>query len=228
MKQTLILITLVAFISCGKQETKITDVKKVDIVATEHNSDTEMGKYIDKYKGDKDKIMSVKIGETAVELPIERHNSPLGNLIAKMMYERAASMMTVDAVITNWGGIRRNLFAGDVTVGDVYEILPFDNTAVVLTFTGTQLQAVADAMAKKGGETMYNISFDIVDDKAENVNVKGEKLDAEKTYMIVSNDYLEKGNDRLRPMADHIEAKNLNIQLRQIAIDYIKANPTIK
>lgn len=232
IKHYILSIAILVFSSCTQQSNdataKIISIKKIDIVADSvSNPEGVMGKYIAKYKTEKDKKMNVKIGYTSVDMPLERHSSPLGDFVAFMLWQRANSIVQTDMAITNSGGIRRNLFAGDITVGDVYEILPFDNMAVVLTFQGSEIQNIADAMALKGGEAMYGISFDIVDGKALGVKINGKTLDTNRSYTVVTNDYLAKGNDQIAPMANHTKAQDLNLLLRDIAVEYIIRNASV-
>lgn len=46
---------------------------------------------------------------------------------------------TVDAAITNGGGIRATIKAGDITKKDVNTVLPFGNTLSIVKVTGTEL-----------------------------------------------------------------------------------------
>ncbi len=217
---TITIATTLALASCTPKQAHIVDIKKIDIIALPTNANSEIGKYIDKYKTDKDAKMSAVLSYTDTDLKIAQHDSPLGNLIAQIILDRANTITPTDACITNCGGIRRNLYKGNITLGDIFEILPFDNTAVTLRFTGSQLQKVADAMAKKGGEAMAGISFDIVDNKAANIKINGKNLIPDKQYNIVTNNYLAAGNDRLEPMANHIALHDLQLNLRDIAIDF--------
>jgi 5'-nucleotidase len=43
-------------------------------------------------------------------------------------------------IVMNGGGIRRRLFKGPITYGDLYELSPFDNVAVLVKMTGRQLR----------------------------------------------------------------------------------------
>lgn len=46
-----------------------------------------------------------------------------------------------DVAIVNAGGIRQDIQAGDITMGDVIGLLPFNNQIVEMSLTGAQLQA---------------------------------------------------------------------------------------
>jgi 2',3'-cyclic-nucleotide 2'-phosphodiesterase (5'-nucleotidase family) len=80
--------------------------------------------------------------------------------------------------IHNTGGIRATIGAGDVTYGDVYKALTFDNYVVVLDVTGSQLKAwLANYVYVEGFE-----GSQFTDDGTSIVNSK--------TYKIVTINYL--------------------------------------
>ena len=132
-------------------------------------------------------------------------------------------MKWTQVAFSNNGGIRRTLFAGEITMGDIYEILPFDNTLVLMECTGRQVQEIADVIAEKGGAATSGISFKIVDHKAVDVKVAGEPLDLDKMYWMVTNDYLSYGNDYYLPLIYAQDKEMLNVNLRDMAMDYIKS-----
>lgn len=69
-------------------------------------------------------------------------NSGPGPLAADSML---AAVPKAQVGILNYGGVRRGLATGTVTVGDVLEVLPFANTLVLADLTGDQLrQALED------------------------------------------------------------------------------------
>ncbi len=49
-----------------------------------------------------------------------------------------------DVAFTNAGGIRVDITAGEVTMEKIYEIMPFDNTAVTATMTGADILEVLE------------------------------------------------------------------------------------
>jgi 2',3'-cyclic-nucleotide 2'-phosphodiesterase (5'-nucleotidase family)/predicted AlkP superfamily phosphohydrolase/phosphomutase len=78
--------------------------------------------------------------------PDRLFESEMGNLVADAM---RAKYPGVDAALTNSGGLRANLvFAppsageqpGEITWGEMFAVLPFDNRSTILTLTGAQLE----------------------------------------------------------------------------------------
>lgn len=90
-------------------------------------------------------LQSVVIGSASVILDGERANvrnkeTNLGDLIAETMLARTLTD-GANVAITNGGGIRASIPAGQVTIGNVLTVLPFGNTIALTTITGAQLLA---------------------------------------------------------------------------------------
>lgn len=96
------------------------------------------------YQAEMDAQMDEVIGQCASDIAwssplIRTQESPLGNLAADALRDYCDA----DIAIQNGGGIRAGLTAGDVTVGDIFAMLPFDNKVTCIKVTG---QTVWDAL----------------------------------------------------------------------------------
>ena len=114
------------------------------ILSSDVPEDPEVNAIIAEYQADLDAQMDEVIGQCAVDVawssPLVRtQESPLGNLAADALRDYCDA----DIAIQNGGGIRAGLTAGDVTVGDVFAMLPFDNKVTLIEVTG---QTVWDAL----------------------------------------------------------------------------------
>lgn len=88
-------------------------------------------------------ILDEEITYTEVEIPHDLNSmqvSPMGQFIAKTM----ARLGNTDIAIVNGGGIRAGFEAGTITMGDMYTILPFDNTLVTMEVSGSKLRELID------------------------------------------------------------------------------------
>ena len=79
-------------------------------------------------------------------------DSPLGNLVAEAMQYRAG--IETDFALTNSLGIRTDVQGPssgedvhDITVEELYNVLPFDNTITTMFLSGTEVQALFDYVA---------------------------------------------------------------------------------
>lgn len=96
---------------------------------------------IDEYMITLEPIMSEVIGTTDAfdhVTSTEVQVTQMGYQIAKMMKETCDTQIA----IINGGGIRKGLDAGDITIGLMYEIFPFDNTLVTVDVSGADLKEI--------------------------------------------------------------------------------------
>lgn len=123
--------------------------------------------------------------------------------------------LLADAAIQNAGGVRIAVPKGSITNDTAFRLLPFGNTLVELQMTGQQIIAVLeDAVANhldndgSSGSHPYaeGLRWDLDMSKAQgsrfsNVEIKDRKagtwsaVSANKTYTIVTNDYIAEGRD---------------------------------
>ncbi len=215
-------VAVVAMIISKKQQTQpeIVDIQLIEVDGSLKNG--AMDSLIAPYKAEKEVSMNVVIGEVEETMEVGLPESKLSNLIADVLLTEGRKYIAdVDIAVTNIGGIRRTLFAGPLTIGDVFEILPFDNSLLVLEYNGVEILALANAVALKGGEAIAGMTLTIRDGKAEDVKVGGEVVDTARVYKVVSTDYLSWGNDQLEPLANYIKSTPLNMMMRDAMFDYV-------
>ena len=169
--------------------------------------DTTIREMIKPYEDELKKRMDVVIGETLVDLDGERVNvrskeTNLGNLIADMMRELASS----DIAITNGGGIRASIKKGPIKIGDVYNVLPFDNLIVKLELTGKDVLAALEngfSQVESGAGRFPQVSGLKVKVNKKNppmsrvveVLINGKPLELDKVYTVATNDFMAAGGD---------------------------------
>ena len=215
-------VAVVAMIISKKQQIQpeIVDIQLIEVDGSLKNG--AMDSLIAPYKAEKEVSMNVVIGEVEETMEVGLPESKLSNLIADVLLTEGRKYIAdVDIAVTNIGGIRHTLFAGPLTIGDVFEILPFDNSLLVLEYKGVEILALADAVALKGGEAIAGMTLTIRDGKAEDVKVGGEVVDTARVYKVVSTDYLSWGNDQLEPLANYVKSTPLNMMMRDAMFDYV-------
>ena len=169
--------------------------------------------------------MNLVIGKSEMEITKAQPESTLGNFCADIFLAYARSKVhheVIDACIINYGGIRLpGLPAGEITVGKIFELLPFDNLLVVNKVSGDSLQKACDAMAKAGGWPVSGIRFTIVDGKAVDVTVGDHKLSPSRSYFIALSDYVANGGDNMSMLVSS-HSYNTGILMRDAMIDFIR------
>lgn len=168
--------------------------------------------------------METRLGETKSDLTRTLPESSLGNIIAESLRDCASTILktNVDIGIVNLGGLRTDVSAGDITVGTVYELMPFENKMIILTVTGQELQSILNDLAEIGGEPISGARFKIVNNVAKDIIVTGQPIDFNKTYTIATSDYLSNGGGSIKSLWTITNTKETNFLIRDIIVEYIK------
>lgn len=222
MKKILYLCALAAVCAgCHRANPKIVSCELVPIEA--QTGDTSMLRLIEPYKQAQELEMSVVIGESDRLMHASLPEDLLNAFVSDAMFEYANSLKPTDLAITNFGGLRNDLPQGAVTVGHVLQVMPFDNAVVFLELQGGEMLKLADAIAAKGGEVETGMSLTIgKDGKAKNVLLGGKPIDPQRTYRVITTDYLSYGNDHLEPLANYSKMELLQTMLRDVLTDHIR------
>lgn len=176
------------------------------------------------YKDSLGKAMNGVIGFSLSGLTKKQPESGLGNFMADAMKEMAQKKYNknIDAAFVNYGGIRSYLPKGDITVGKIYELMPFDNLVVLQELNGKELQIFLNHIASRNGWPMSKgITFGIKDKLAVNVLVNGKPIDDNTIYTIANSDYVANGGDNC-DMLKKLPQQNKFYILRDALIEYTK------
>jgi 2',3'-cyclic-nucleotide 2'-phosphodiesterase (5'-nucleotidase family) len=185
--------------------------------------DSSLIKMLMPYKDSISKTMNKVIGFATNTLNRKQPEGPLGNFfvdVMKLMAERKFERK-IDAVIMNSGGIRSYIAKGNVTVGKLYELMPFDNLLVLQEVKGSTLKQFFDHAAAKGGWPVAGITMIINNNKADSILIGGKVLDETATYVIAQSDYVANGGDDSE-MLRGIPIINKGYFLRDALIEYIQ------
>ena len=171
------------------------------------------------------------IGTAEVQLQKGGLESTLGNMSADAMLLVANKMVNtpIDMSLTNNGGLRVPIAKGPITVGKIFELMPFENMMVILTMSATQVDSLSQQLARRRGEPIAGFSFKINEatNRAVDIMVDGMPLDQSRTYRLVTSDYLANGGGRLPALWQPVGREDLNMLLRDTFIEYIREKGTI-
>ncbi|PSR12338.1 MAG: nucleotide phosphoesterase [Bacteroidetes bacterium] len=152
---------------------------------------------IEPYKAALDEKMNTVIAQVARPLIKAKPESGLGNWMTDAIQQMTPTLTSqpVAATTLNYGGLRiPELPAGDLTLGKVYELMPFDNILVILDLSGTMTQRFFDHVAADGCWPMSKeVQFTLQDGKATQLTINGKPLVADQLYRIAMPDYIADG-----------------------------------
>ncbi len=174
----------------------------------------------------------------------------LGDLITDaLLWGAEKNGEAVDAAITNGGGIRATINAGNVTKKDINTVLPFGNTLSIIKITGQELLNALEASTyctpeavgafpqvagieftldtgkyyAKGeqypGSTYYGPA---AINRVTIQSVGGKPFDPAATYSIATNDFLAAGGDTYYAFATAISNYDTGIPMDEVVMDYVK------
>ena len=172
--------------------------------------------------------MSEVIGQSSVTMDRKRPHSLLGNLTSdalRVMGEKYTGEK-IDLGIMNMGGLRKDLDKGDITLGSIFRIYPFENTLKLLKIKGKYVEQVIKATAGKGLEAFSGteITLQTTNDKTEAIKILlgGKPIDEEKIYNVMTIDYLAEGNNGMTGLTYADETVDIGILLRDAMLEYIQ------
>lgn len=157
-----------------------------------------------------------------------RTQSTLGNFTADA-YRLVGEKLTgkkIDVSIMNNGGLRSDLAAGDVSIGTMYSIFPFENSIVVLDLKGSDLEQLIQSNAGRKLDCWSGtqITLEMDGDRciASKILVNGQVLDPERLYSVCTIDYLAEGNSGMSALTRAMNTTYTGILIRDAMIDYVR------
>lgn len=223
MKQYAFLLLLL-LMSCRSNVIHLADIdtRRYDIDYSV-GSDETIDEMIAPYKEVLDAKMNIAIAYTPEDLSKDKPNSTLGSWFSDLLMDIANDIWNEpsDFAIQNYGGLRLNgIGAGNINVGTIYELMPFDNTLVQVTVDSSVVQAVLDIVAAYGGAPIsQEVSFLSINDSAKNIVIKGEPLKGNRLYKMVVNDYMANGGDGVEILVGQ-PLENSNVYIRDLIVSH--------
>lgn len=173
--------------------------------------------------------MSRVIGVCSDNMESKRPESDLMRFVADALmadglkYAKANGIDYPAVALINAGGIRSNMRKGDITVGDIYEISPFENSVVLMVLTARQLRDVCYHIAYRKGEATSGLSFAFTpgENNAKRIRIQDEPIDNDKQYLLITLDYVATGGDQFKCLTS-IPHTNTGHLFREALISYIE------
>jgi 2',3'-cyclic-nucleotide 2'-phosphodiesterase (5'-nucleotidase family) len=175
--------------------------------------DAEMNRVI----GRSAMLMSKKSSDTLPE-------SLLSNFFADAVMQQALKLdPAIDfAMPSTKGGLRVDLPEGDITVSNIFELMPFENQLFVFTLKGSDVQRLMDFIALSNGQPVAQFKMKISGKKPDDVWINGKKFDVSKNYRVLTTDYISGGGDGAQGFENPIDKKSLELKVRDALLNFVK------
>ncbi len=186
-----------------------------------------------------DEIRTKVVAEAADAIEGDRsvcrvEECPMGNLVADAMLDRVKDQ-GIQIAFANSGGIRASIDGGEVTMGEVMTVLPFQNTLSTFSASGqtlidalengvSQVEEVAGRFPQVAGMSFTWDSAAEPGKRIVEVKVGGEPIDPAATYGVVTNNYVRNGGDGYSMFADAEDAYDFGPDLADVMAEFMAAN----
>ena len=188
------------------------------------------------------------IGSTAAPVDGARENCrqmecEMGNLVADAILDRVKDQ-GISIVIQNGGGLRASIDAGEVTMGEVLTVLPFQNTLATFQLKGadviaalengvSQVEEVKGRFPQVAGIKYSWSRAKPVGERIVSVEVMKDgtwaAIDPEAVYGVASNNYMRSGGDGYKVFKTNgMNAYDYGPGLEEVVANYISMNADYK
>lgn len=239
LKYFVILLTLILISACSSKkqynfQTTALLLNINDSIPLDKNFENFIHPYKEYINNDLDSVLAYN--------PITQDKSKgdwetnIGNLFASSTLELAQPLFykkenkNIDFCMLNHGGIRALIPAGNVTSRTAYEIMPFENSIIVVGLTGKEVLELANyILAEKKPHPLKGIVIHTNKDysKIQSIKINDLPIEEDKIYYVATSDYLANGGDSMLFFKKSSIKYDLDYKLRNLFIDYFKKVDTI-
>jgi 2',3'-cyclic-nucleotide 2'-phosphodiesterase (5'-nucleotidase family) len=153
--------------------------------------DAQIVSLVSQWREVSEEALSVSLGFNAVDL--EQNNTTLRQAIIDSWL---IQYPIADIAITNAGGLREGLQAGEISFGDVFNIMPFDNTIIAVDVPGHIILEVLASGTRP-------VKAGLRDGESGPILIKtGEPLEMQAIYRVLINSFMYQGGDNYGPIAE--------------------------
>ena len=189
------------------------------VIEVKNQIDSNIVKIINPYKINLDKEMNKIISYTTSDLEKGKPEGKLGNFICDLSLIKAEGK--ADICVFNNGGLRDIISKGNITISDIFQVMPFENELVIIELDKKEYDTLLEYITDRGDEPFSGTEI-----IKENDTIISDYNNYKKIRVLTS-DYLANGGDNM----DFFIGKNQNklgIKLRDAIIEYCEHKDTLK
>lgn len=235
--QSAFLFTVLSVVACQHQAGVTgVSVEAVELGAQSELHDSATAAIINPFKDSLDRIMNevLVVSDTAMPKERDKLETLLGNFVADVVLNSACPSKKYPGMDTksipsicaglcllNTGGLRSSLPKGNITRGNIFELMPFDNEIVIVELSGKETWNMLRYIAATGGQPVAGMKMGIKADKSPGkILIEEMPFDSTHNYYVATSDYLANGGDKMdffkKPVSIHLTG----IKIRDALIGY--------
>ena len=218
---------LLLVLSCGSNKVATYSAKTYSINDTLVSNDLDT--IINPYKTEMEQKMNKVIGHSNYDLEKYTPESPLGNFVADVVFKRGFEykfnqkgfniQKNNTFCMLNFGGLRTTVNKGDITIGSIYELMPFDNEIVIVKLTPQHINDLLLYLFAKNGQPISNAIAYINSSKGK-LDIGGQPYNFKDDVYVITSDYLANGGDKMTFFKGQPYVKT-GVLIRDALINYV-------
>jgi 2',3'-cyclic-nucleotide 2'-phosphodiesterase (5'-nucleotidase family) len=229
-------IITVLFIIAGCSHPVYKEYQTENVQIDSSYESSELEDLIAPYRNEVDAQMNEVIGVCDSTLVKFAPESPLGNFAADIVFEKGMTMsppgfkdlrQTNTIALLNFGGLRAPINKGNISIGNVFELMPFDNTITIVRIDAQGVTDLMEYLFTMNGQPISNAQLNLTSENKKmlvgNVPVESNRLGI---YVITSN-YLASGGDKMNFLRDADQKWDSGVLIRDVFIEHIKGKGQI-
>jgi len=238
MRKIIALLAIFIAISCSKEKQSVSKIegKRINIndsITTNQEIEDFIKPFRKRIQEDMNKVLSY--ARKDMHKNDGKLETTIGNLMADLVKSQSEPIYkkrtekSIDICILNHGGIRAPIPAGPIKTRTAFNVMPFENSIVVAELTAENVHGMIDYLVKaKRAHPISGLTIKLdQNDKLVEALVNGKPIEANKTYAVVTSDYLQNGGDRMDFLKNPESLEILDYKIRNAMIDYFKTVDTI-
>ena len=198
------------------------------------NNSSSLDSIISPYRDSMKELMDEVIGYSGSSFIKNGPESSLGNFVADVVFNNGLAFISqeknvpIHKVISliNFGGLRAPINEGIITVGNIYELMPFDNSIVILELSPDKVSEMLLYLYEKNGQPISNAKAKLSNDKKE-IYIKGAEYLFDVNLFVITSDYLADGGDKMNFFKNPVSKVDSGILIRDALIEYVKGVDTL-
>lgn len=200
--RSVLALSTLTLVGCGSHY-QLTSVSKTQLLIDskyDTHPDAQAAAFMAPYKHQVDSIMTPVVGVADHYMYAMRPESDLSNLATDILvWAGKLYNEQPDFAVYNMGGLRAAIAKGNVTVGDIVDVAPFENKICFLTLSGEKVLQLFHELAHTHGEGVSHAVKMVINTKGEllSATLNGKDVDPKASYRIATIDYVAAGNDKM-------------------------------
>ena len=233
-----IFITFCCFLSCKQEKQILSEIEgKQYLINDSIASSDSILAFVEPYRKRVNEVLDSTLAYAPYTISKNDgpYNTTAGNLMADIILSEANPVFKarmdkeIDFVVLNHGGIRGIISKGNVSARTAYEIMPFENSIVVVELSGKSVRdLVSHLVSSNRAHPIAGMQITL--DQAnglQSVNIQNRPFDENRTYYVATSGYLVAGGDNMGFFKDGLSFTETNYLIRNAIIDYFKKVDTL-